>query len=238
MSAFRVPGGFSNLCDQMLAGLKAEAQFSRVLRRVRQDATGVTLTFEDGDERVDRVILTLPPPVLERVVFEPALTVRKRCSVEGCGMSRAVKLVWEFNEPWWRQQGWGGSMMCDRGIQQTWDGSLGEAAILTAYICGDQAVELMASENPAREGVFQLAQIFPAALDSYQRGWCHNWLADPFSQGAFSQLPPGYVLEHMAHIAPPEGRVHFAGEHTASWVGFVEGALESAERVVGEVGGA
>jgi monoamine oxidase len=29
--------------------------------------------------------------------------------------------------------------------------------------------------------------------------------------------------------------VHFAGEHTAIWTGFIEGALESAERVVGEV---
>jgi monoamine oxidase len=39
----------------------------------------------------------------------------------------------------------------------------------------------------------------------------------------------------MAHIAPAEQRIFFAGEHTSSWVGFLEGALESAERVVREV---
>ena len=38
----------------------------------------------------------------------------------------------------------------------------------------------------------------------------------------------------MEHIAPPEGRIHFAGEHTALWSGFIEGALESAERVISE----
>jgi len=33
----------------------------------------------------------------------------------------------------------------------------------------------------------------------------------------------------------PEGRVHFAGEHTSAWMGWMEGALESAERVAREV---
>ncbi len=235
MSAYRVPGGFSALCIKMLEGLRASPQYSRVLRRVRQDATGVTLAFEDGEERVDRVILTLPPPALERVVFEPALTVQKRCAIEGCRMSRVVKLVWEFNEPWWRYAGWGGSLLCDRSIQQTWDASLDEAAVLTAYICGDQAAEIAALPDPVRAGVHELAQIFPDASETFERGWIHNWVADPYAHGAFSHLAPGYVLEHMEHIAPPEGRVHFAGEHTASWVGFVEGALESAERVGEEV---
>jgi monoamine oxidase len=235
MSAYRMPGGFSSFCERMLRSLGVEAQFSRVLRRVTQDESGVKLTFEDGEERVDRVILTLPPPALERVVFEPALTVHKRCAVEACRMSRAVKLVWQFSEPWWRQQGWGGSMMCDRAIQQTWDGSLGDAHILTAYICGDKAVEMMSLGDPVRAGVYELAQIFPHALDTFERGWAHNWLVDPYAHGAFSHLAPGYVLEHMEHIAPPQGRIHFAGEHTATWIGFIEGALESAERVSAEV---
>jgi len=29
--------------------------------------------------------------------------------------------------------------------------------------------------------------------------------------------------------------VHFAGEHTSLWIAWMNGALESAERVVGEV---
>ena len=150
-------------------------------------------------------------------------------------MSRAIKIVWEFNEPWWRYQGWGGSMMSDRSFQQTWDSSLSESALLTAYICGDQAAEYAALPDPVRAGVYELAQVFPDALDTFERGWVHNWLADPYAYGAFSHLAPGYVLEHMEHIAPAHGRVHFAGEHTASWVGFIEGALESAERVSDEV---
>lgn len=235
MSAYRVPGGWRNLCERMLGRLRAGAHFGKVLRRVRQDAEGVSLSFEDGETRVDRVVLTLPPPALERVVFDPALNCAKRCAIEACEMSRSVKICWEFAEPWWEAEGWGGSMMSDTSIQQTWDGSLGEAPILTAYVCGEAAERWSGQGDPVAAGLFELSQVLPQAAKTFRRGWFHDWIADPWCQGSFSHLAPGYVLDHMADIAPPLGRVHFAGEHTALWSGFIEGALESAERVVPEV---
>jgi monoamine oxidase len=234
MSAYRVPGGWRNLCERMLCRLKAEAHFGKVLNRVRQDAEGVTLHFEDGQTRVDRVILTLPPPALERVIFEPALSCPKRCAIEACRMGRSVKICWEFEEAWWQDQGWGGNMMCDGPIQQTWDGSMGDAPILSAYICGRDAAEWASLGDPVRAGVYELSQIHPIAAKTFKRGWYHDWVTDPYCQGSFSHLAPGYVLEHMEHISTPTDRIHFAGEHTALWTGFIEGALESAERVVPE----
>jgi monoamine oxidase len=235
LSSFRFPGGASLLCEKMLASIKSEAKFSRVLLRIRQDTTGVTLVFEDGEERVDRVVLTLPPPALEKVVFEPPLTVGKRCAIEACELSRAIKITWHFKEAWWKKHGWGGSMLCDSPLQQTWDASLGEAAVMSAYICGEDAVRWIHKGDPVNEGLFELSKLFPEASKHFVRGWVHDWVRDPYAQGAFTHLAPGYVLEHMEHIRPPESRVHFAGEHTATWTGFIEGAIESAERVVIEI---
>jgi monoamine oxidase len=39
----------------------------------------------------------------------------------------------------------------------------------------------------------------------------------------------------MPAIVEPEDRLHFAGEHTSSWMGWMEGALESGERAAREV---
>ncbi|MDR3689074.1 MAG: NAD(P)/FAD-dependent oxidoreductase [Fimbriimonas sp.] len=234
MSAYRIPGGSRRLCERMLSGLHADPHFLAVLRRVRQDPSGVTLVFEKGQARVDHVVLALPPSSIERIIFEPALSPKKRCSVEACRMSRAIKICWEFDRDWWHDLGWGGSLLCDGPLQQLWDGSLGSAPILTAYICGEQAVNWLALGDPVRAGIYELSLMFPDASKHFVRGWVHNWLTDPFNSGAFSHLAPGYVLEHMEHIAPPEGRIHFAGEHTALWSGFIEGALESAERVIAE----
>jgi monoamine oxidase len=235
MSAFRIPEGGEFFCQRLARSLRAPVELDRVLQRVIQSPTGVKLEFTDGMVEVDRVILTLPPPALERVIFEPALSVEKRCAVEACRMSRAVKICWEFSEPWWKDQGWGGRMLCDGPLQQTWDGGQGEAAILTAYVCGKEAVAWNTLGDPVRAGIYELSQLFPEAAKTFKRGWWHDWVTDPFARGAFSHLAPGYVLEHMGHIAPPQGRIHFAGEHTALWTGFIEGALESAERVVTEI---
>jgi monoamine oxidase len=235
MSAYRIPGGARGLCEKILSRLHAPANFGAILLRVRQDANGVTLVFENGEARFDRVVLTLPPPALERVVFEPAATVGKRCAVEACRMSRAVKICWEFSRPWWREEGWGGRMLSDSKVQQTWDGSLGEAPVLSSYICGDVAEEWMSLGDPVRAGIYELGKLCPEAQSTFVRGWTHDWIHDPYARGAFSHLGPGYVLDHMASIATPEGCVHFAGEHTGMWVGFVEGALESAERVTQEL---
>jgi len=62
-------------------------------------------------------------------------------------------------------------------------------------------------------------------------------VSDPYSQGAFTSLAPGAVTKGLPEIAEPWERVHFAGDHTATWTGFIEGALESAERVAAEIGG-
>jgi monoamine oxidase len=33
----------------------------------------------------------------------------------------------------------------------------------------------------------------------------------------------------------PEGRVHFAGEHTSVWAGWMQGAIESGKRAAQEI---
>ena len=67
--------------DEMAKRIKAKPQFLAVLQRVHQDSEGVTLQFDTHEARVHRAILTLPPPALEQVVFEPALNGKKRCAV-------------------------------------------------------------------------------------------------------------------------------------------------------------
>src|SRR5436190_1002941 len=39
----------------------------------------------------------------------------------------------------------------------------------------------------------------------------------------------------LPHIARPEGRVHFACDHTSSWPGWMNGALQSGNRAAREV---
>jgi monoamine oxidase len=43
------------------------------------------------------------------------------------------------------------------------------------------------------------------------------------------------MTKFLPTLGRPEGRIHFAGDHTSPTPGWMEGALHSAERVVKEV---
>ncbi len=235
MSAFRIEGGANALIHAMLP--RSPINFNMTLTRVTQEAGKTLLEFDNNQVAgpFDHVLLTLPPRNLETIVFDPPLTPEKRCAIEACRMSRTIKLSFEFKTKWWLDAGWGGSMQCDLPILQTWDGSRGDTPILSAYVCGLTCEQWKQHADPIGWGIEQLTSLFPQAKDELVRGEIHDWIADPFARGGFSITAPGYVLNHMRHIATPEGGVHFAGEHTSPWLGFIEGSLESAERSVAEI---
>ena len=235
VSAYRVPGGMGSMIKAMAAKVQAHPHLDSVLKQVGQDSQSVTLQFETHEVEVDRAILTLPPPALESVVFNPPMPSLKRCAIEACGMSRAIKICFQFREKFWEEMDWGGSLFCSGPLQQVWDGSRGGKPILCAYVCGDDARFWANKPDSVQAALKELSKMVPEAQDQFVRGWLHDWGSDPFSRGSFSHLAPGYVLDYMEHIAKPLKRVHFAGEHTALWIGFIEGALESAERVSEEV---
>ncbi len=47
-----------------------------------------------------------------------------------------------------------------------------------------------------------------------ERGASYAWDADPWSRGDYAWFRPGQVRRFLPHLATPEGRVHFAGDHT------------------------
>ncbi|CAN5363566.1 NAD(P)/FAD-dependent oxidoreductase [soil metagenome] len=239
MSSARIAGGAAALFEKMSANLRTETRFEHELVRVTQNSDNVVLEFSNGSTALaDHAILTVPPRPLERVVFEPALSAAVRCAIEGCLMAPILKICLAFDRAWWTDKGWNGGMQCDLPIQQTWDATRGETPVLACYVCGRAARSLGLEPDAVERALADLTQIHPEAKEHFLRGWVYDWSRDPYCEGGFSCVAPGYVLKHMGHIARAEGRVHFAGEHTSAWTGFIEGALESAERAVQEVQGA
>ena len=76
---------------------------------------------------------------------------------------------------------------------------------------------------------------FPDLRTSFDKGAIYRWALDPWSRGAFAVFHPGQMASMMPEMPRPEGQIHFAGEHTSSWMGWMEGALESGERVASEI---
>lgn len=65
-----------------------------------------------------------------------------------------------------------------------------------------------------------------------------GWSALTDTEGG-AHLPPGAWTQLGPALRTPCGRIHWAGTETAErWVGYIDGAIESGERVAGEILGA
>jgi monoamine oxidase len=210
-SAYRMKGGLGQLTDAMAGELRGPLHLDHVLQAVNEDRNGVELCFDRGSFQFDAAVLTLPPPALCRVAFRPGLPMAQASAFKECQMAPIKKVIQRFESRWWEADGWSGAAYYDGPLQQTWEGGWGEHAILTAYVCGNSAP--LPTLGQMRE---------------------HDWAQDPFAGGGFSIMTPGFHLKRHL-MKEPVGNVFFGGEHTADWMGFLEGALESAERVASEI---
>jgi monoamine oxidase len=80
-----------------------------------------------------------------------------------------------------------------------------------------------------------LAEILPGLEGQVLAVQQKAWHEDPWAGGGWCWAPPGTMKWMYQAMRRSEGRVHFAGEHTSVWIAWMNGALESADRVVREI---
>jgi monoamine oxidase len=210
---------------------------------VRQDERGVDVTVRGGAAletlRADRVVCALPCPVIGSILDAARLSEPKRRAIREQHYSRTVKVFLQTRTRFWLKDGLSGFVTTDLPIERlTPDpgGDLGARGALTAYPIGEytSALEQMSEPDRVAAALDQARQIFPELTNAFEGGIAHCWGLDPWQRGSFALHTPGQI-GFIDTLAKPEGRVHFAGEHTSVWTGWMQGALDSARRVVREI---
>jgi monoamine oxidase len=80
-----------------------------------------------------------------------------------------------------------------------------------------------------------VGRVFPGLRTDPERSISFSWQQNEWARGAHSELRPGQVFAFSLVLASREGRIHFAGEHTSTEPGWMQGALESGYRAAKEV---
>jgi monoamine oxidase len=86
-----------------------------------------------------------------------------------------------------------------------------------------------------RSTLADAAKIHPAVVEHFEQGATVCWDENRWARGAYAWFKPGEMFSLRPHVAPPEGRVHFAGEHASASPGWMQGALEAGNRAAQEV---
>ncbi|MCC6404629.1 MAG: FAD-dependent oxidoreductase [Fimbriimonadaceae bacterium] len=219
MSAFRLGAGSSSLCDHLAEGL-SDVRLQTHVSSLTYNLRKINLTISSGLETFDHCIVAVPPEHAVRLAASVGMALSRP------RVAPVVKAALRFRDPFWEGHGWNGSMLSDGPAQQTWftqDGGL-----LMAYVCGREAVRLSGTSSAIEEIVRGLDALWPGAAAAFAEGTFVNWASDPWSMCGFS-------ARRSDPSQDPEGRLAFAGEQFSEWYGFLEGALESAERATDEV---
>jgi monoamine oxidase len=239
--SFRLEGGMESLITGLAARLPQERL--HLSSRVTDIVKGGPLLI-DGGRRCEagHVVLALPPRIAATLRFRPAPepdTLRQLEAIP-TWMAGHAKFVAVYDAPFWRKEGLSGDAMSRRGpLAEIHDasGPEGAPAALFGFV-GVPAPQRRGREDDLRAAALrQLSRIFGSEAAVPVTTALMDWAVQPeTATDADATLPVG----HPSYGLPPsltetwDGRLHFAATETASDMGgLMEGALASADRVLG-----
>ncbi|MEP7308402.1 MAG: FAD-dependent oxidoreductase [Acidobacteriota bacterium] len=213
--------------------------------RFRVDYQAAAQTAAQTAARVDslkasRVIFAIPFTTLREIEIRPRLSKEKERAISQLSYYPVTRFLLQSRTRFWRSGDLNGSARTDRATEvwdETYDQATSPRGILGASVGGrpGRAVLDMTADDSLKFGIGLVADAFPAIRSQFEKGFVQRWALDPWSRGAFPVFKPGEMSTLMPIMAGPENGIHFAGEHTSSWTGWMEGALQSGERAAREV---
>jgi monoamine oxidase len=240
---FKISGGMDLLPRAMAAALGDVVQYNAPVVRIRRDADRGTVDYEQNAQSrsivASRVILTIPFSTLRQVEIRPPFSADKARAIAELPYFPATRFLVQSRTRFWRDAGLSGYARTDRPAE-IWDcthdlpGSRGILGVTAGGAVGRAVLE-MTDEESVAYGKDLVADAYPEIDANFEKGVAHRWGREPWSMGAFAVLHPGQGTSILPHLATPEDRVHFAGEHTSAWMGWMEGALDSGERAAHEI---
>lgn len=250
---YHVVGGNDQVVTQLASRVPASSirpnTFLEALHKRADGRYQCTLSsqLKAFDIQADHVVIAIPFSTLRLVDLSHAdFHPLKRLAIKHSPMGTNTKLQVQFRDRLWYKMHYNGYTYSDNGFQQTWEASRaqpGKSGILTNYYGGTTGASFYApSFAPAgtkitKRFLSELEPIYPGATAAWNgKAYMDYWLADKWHRGSYSYVGVGQYTQFGGIEGVREGNVHFCGEHTSiEFGGFMNGAVESGERVAGEI---
>uniref|UniRef100_A0A8C5YQG8 Amine oxidase n=1 Tax=Marmota marmota marmota TaxID=9994 RepID=A0A8C5YQG8_MARMA len=227
--------GFDQLPQALLdALLPGTVLFHSPAEEVEISRDHFHVTFRTADPlqprsrlTADFVVVASTGKAAQLLRFRPPYSLNKENSLRSVHYTSATKVILACTQRFWEQEGiFGGKSSTDRPTHFIHYPSRifpnGTGVILASYTVHDDSMFFAAMDD---------AQVVDIILDDlaavHDRPKEHQ---DPYSIGAFTSFPPYQYVDYAQELSHPEGRVHFAGEHTALPHGWIDTAIKSGLR--------
>ncbi len=243
----QLEGGMDRLPAAFVPHLRGRIRFGSRVVAIEQTQDEVVVHYRTAAgrfaARAGQAVVTLPTPVLRHIEFLPPLSRAKMRAIRQLHYDASAKIFVQCRRRFWEEDEgiYGGGTVTDLAVRNIYypehGRDTGRGVLLASYTWSEDA-QRWGSLSPSErveQALEDVAKIHPAVRHEFEAGASKMWHDDEFAGGAFALFDPGQqTLLHDA-VKAPEGRLHFAGEHTSLAHAWIQGAIESGLRAAREV---
>ena len=104
-------------------------------------------------------------------------------------------------------------------------------------LAGDfaHALHQLSKEDQIEARLNQVEEIYPGSRQHLVAAQTAEWQNNPYMFGGYSNFSAGQVTQFWEALRSSNGRFFFAGEHISTFIGYMEGAVLSGQRVAKEI---
>ena len=231
----RVADGISTLAHRLAGEVADSISMNEGLVAVQHGDGSVVVTTSKRRIEADHVVLACSLVPLRNVAFDPPLPDPLRRAIDELGYGTVTKTAIQFAEREW-PAGYATTEGVSQRIYEPTVDQAGSAGVLMSYAGGDGGRALAAKSEAERVTLIEadmrsIHGITAASTGRFSRAWS----SEPRYGGSYAVYRPGQVTAFWEVLRRPCGRIWLCGEHVATWTGYLEGAVESGERVAHEI---
>uniref|UniRef100_A0A8D2Q554 Amine oxidase n=1 Tax=Varanus komodoensis TaxID=61221 RepID=A0A8D2Q554_VARKO len=247
-----ITGGFDQLPQGFFRELPGIVRFNCTVKKLLRLGKKVKVLYH-GPPRpalsaltADYVLITATARATRLIEFVPPLSTSKAHALRSLNYASATKIALVCTEKFWEKDGIrGGKSITDHPSRNIYypnhDFPNGTAVLLVSYTWNSDAdFYVPLTEEKCIDVVMgDLAELHQVSK-AYLRSVCgqhvlQRWALDQHAMGAYSIFTP-YQFTHFSEaLAQNEGRVYFAGEHTAHPHAWIDNAMKSAIKAASNI---
>ena len=242
--SYRIQGGTSKLIHLLANQLeKDQIKVSQVAQSIVQKEEQITIATDKASYQFDYVVSTLPPFLLSQTIdIQPSLpeVCTEIMNSTHTWMGNSIKIGFQFKEPFWRTPDSSGTIFSNVGpIPEFYDHSNYEDNLYALKGFFNGAYAPATKEERLRLALIQLRKYYGKKVDDYTAYEEVVWANEPFTFEPYGA--PILPHQNNGHSVYRQGylndRFYIAGAETGiASPGYMNGAVESAYFVLGELG--
>ncbi len=236
----RIKGGSQRLPEAMAKTLKSPVQLGNKVIKIEDKDKSVKVRCANGEVfEAKQLIVSVPFAALKNIEIKAKLSATHREAIKELQYTQITQVHFNIIRPFWEDDKLPSGIWTDGAIGRffTEKSPYSDATTALCWLNGSEAIQAdkMNDASLAKMVLAEMKRIRPASEGAIEVAKVNSWGRNPFAGGAYYHLAPNQASKFFPEITKPCGNVYFCGEHTALQNSGMEGALESAERVVSQL---